>query len=392
MRDPIYSRVRHPQTSRNTNLSFIHSSLARAHACTHTRTRVAGIFVARSMSEAIGGLDAVVGLGSPFDADFVRRLVHEGLQRIVESDHEVGMMNRRLSAREDRGEGLVSVGKDVPEFVSFPNVENFGDIQVVGILVLFAKILHEGSLEADLFVTVFQVQLFLFPFVSISHHGLLRRQLNVAHNDVARPKTLLVKHGEGVILILGPDVEKLAITAFEEEAAFVQIRREQSVPALQSELVGEEWISVEISSAEEDGVNVSAAAILEVNRVTLDLGQQRSLFDRFGPVVSHGLGSPGADDVFGAIFDALKGDVLGGIRSANQEQSLARELVGVTEVVRVHHATGELFNAGEGRDVRGGIVTGGHNDVGEALRGQHDIVLQILNNDGEVVGIFVVND
>jgi len=149
---------------------------------------------------------------------------------------------------------------------------------------------------------------------------------------------------------------------------------------------------VKVSSAKEDGVNVSAAAVLEVNRIPIDAGQQRSLFDRFGPVVSHGLRSPGANDVLGAIFDALKGDVLGGIGGADEEQSLARELICVAEIVRMHHTTGELFDAGEGRDVRGGIVTRGDDNVGEALGGQHDIVLEILDNDREVVGIFVVND
>merc|ERR1719283_344542 len=219
MHDPIYSvrwTLRNKYEYESFSLALLRASRDRCGPC--------------SVSDAIGGLDAVVGLGGPLDADFVGRLVHERLQGIIESDHEVGMMNRRLSPREDRSEGLVSVRENIIKFVSLPSVKDFGDIQVVGILVLFAKILHEGSLEADLFVTVFQVQLFLFPFVSISHHSLLRWQLNVAHNDVTRPKTLLVEHGEGVILILGPDVEKLAITAFEEEAAFVQIRKEQSVP------------------------------------------------------------------------------------------------------------------------------------------------------------------
>jgi len=139
------------------------------------------------VSDAIGGLDAVVGLGGPLDADFVGRLVHERLQGIIESDHEVGMMNRRLSPREDRSEGLVSVRENIIKFVSLPSVKDFGDIQVVGILVLFAKILHEGSLEADLFVTVFQSQLLLLPFFGVGDHGFARWQFDVTHDDVARP-------------------------------------------------------------------------------------------------------------------------------------------------------------------------------------------------------------
>ena len=51
---------------------------------------------------AIGGHDVGgVGLGGPFGTDLVRSLVHERLQRIVKSDHEVGMMNGRLGSRDD---------------------------------------------------------------------------------------------------------------------------------------------------------------------------------------------------------------------------------------------------------------------------------------------------
>lgn len=69
-----------------------------------------------SMGDSVGG-DSVIGgcvrLGLAFDADFVRRLVHKGLERIVESDHEVGMVDRRLSSRENRSERLISVGENV---------------------------------------------------------------------------------------------------------------------------------------------------------------------------------------------------------------------------------------------------------------------------------------
>jgi len=176
MHDPIYS-VRWTLKNKYEYESF---SLALSRA---SRDRCGPC----SVSDAIGGLNAVVGLGGPLDADFVGRLVHERLQGIIESDHEVGMMNRRLSPREDRSEGLVSVRENIIKFVSLPSVKDFGDIQVVGILVLFAKILHEGSLEADLFVTVFQSQLLLLPFFGIGDHGFARWQFDVTHDDVARP-------------------------------------------------------------------------------------------------------------------------------------------------------------------------------------------------------------
>jgi len=220
----------------------------------------------------------------------------------------------------------------------------------------------------------------------------VRGQLKSAHDGVAHPKTLLVEHGEGVVLILSANVEQLLVAAVEEKASLVQIGREQSVSALQPQFVSEEGIGVEVSGAKKNGVDVRAASILEVNRVTVDAGQKRSLLNVAGPVVSHGPGPPGADDVFGAIFDALKGDVLGRIGGADEKKRLASELVRIAEIVSVHHATGELFNAGEGGDMRGGIVTRSNNNVGEALSGQHSIILEILDNDGEVVGFFVVDD
>jgi len=69
-----------------------------------------------SMGDSVGGdsvIGGCVGLGLAFDADFVGRLVHEGLERVVEGDHEVGMVNWRLSSRNDRRERLISVGEDV---------------------------------------------------------------------------------------------------------------------------------------------------------------------------------------------------------------------------------------------------------------------------------------
>merc|ERR1719474_638238 len=102
--------------------------------------------------------------------DLVGGLVHESLQRIVEGDHEVGMMDRRLSSREDGGERLVSVSQNIRVLVAFPNVEDFGDIEIVGIFVFLAKILHEGTLESDFVVTVLVGLLFLEPLLGIGDH------------------------------------------------------------------------------------------------------------------------------------------------------------------------------------------------------------------------------
>ena len=48
--------------------------------------------------------------------------------------------------------------------------------------------------------------------------------------------------------------------------------------------------------------------------------------------------------MFGSVFDTLKCDVFGGIRSADEKQSFAFELAGIAEVMSVHHTAGELEN------------------------------------------------
>jgi len=321
------------------------------------------------MGDSVGGGDSVIGGGLrvAFGADFVWRLVHEGLERVVEGDHEVGMMNRRLSSREDGSERLISVCENVSVFVAFPNVEDFGDIQIVRIFVLFAKILHERALESDFIEAVLVGFLSGLPILGIFDHFFMRWKLNVSHNHVTGPHGGLIEHGVCVILILGSYVEQLVVAAVQEKTAFVQVGREQSIPAFESEFIGKERIGMKISSAEKDGINMSGAAISERDCVAFDVRQQRTLFDRFGPVVTHWFCPPGADDMFGSVFDTLKCDVFGGIRSADEKQSFAFELAGIAEVMSVHHTAGELFDSGECGDVRRGIMARGDNDVGEAL-------------------------
>jgi len=72
--------------------------------------------------------------------------------------------------------------------VAFPNVEDFSDIEIVGIFVFLAKILHEGTLESDFVVTVLVGLLFLEPFLGIGDHRFVIGQLDVAHDDVSTPE------------------------------------------------------------------------------------------------------------------------------------------------------------------------------------------------------------
>lgn len=139
------------------------------------------------MGNAIGAMLNAARFGRPLLADFVGRLVHEGLQGVVKGDHEVGMMNRRLGSGEDGSERLVSVGQNIVVFVTFPDVENFCDVQIVWILVLFDEVLHESSLESDFLKTVLVGFLALEPSVGICNHSFVRGQCNVAHDDIPHP-------------------------------------------------------------------------------------------------------------------------------------------------------------------------------------------------------------
>jgi len=149
-------------------------------------------------------------------------------------------------------------------FVPFPDVEDFGDIQrFPRIFVLFAKILHERALESDFIKAVLVGFLSGLPFLSIFDHCFMRRQLDVSHDDVPGPQGRLIEHGVCVVLILGSYVEQLVVAAVQEETAFVQVGREQSVSAFESKLIGEERISMKISGAEKDGIDLGSAAISE---------------------------------------------------------------------------------------------------------------------------------
>ena len=89
-------------------------------------------------------------------------------------------------------------------------------------------------------------------------------------------------------------------------------------------------------------------------------------------------------------LDALERDVLRRVAGPHQQQPLPGELVGLPEVVGVHHPAGELLNAREGRNVRYGVVTAGHYHVVKAFSVLHLVLEQVLGGDGEVVRGLVV--
>jgi len=206
---------------------------------------------------SVGGTVGGTGLRSSLLADFVGRLVHEGFQGVVKSDHKVGMVDGRLRSGEDGRERLVSVSQNVVVLVSLPDVEDFSDVQVVRVFVLLAKVFHERTLEADFIVAIFARLLSSEPVLSIGDHSIVRGELDVTHDHVSDPQGRLIEHGVGVVLILGADVEKLVAAPAEEQASLVEVGREQSVPAFESELISEVRVCMKISGTEKNGVNFS---------------------------------------------------------------------------------------------------------------------------------------
>jgi hypothetical protein len=182
-------------------------------------------------------------------------LIHERLEGIIQSFHEGSVVDGRLSAGEDGGKGLVPVGRNVFLFLICPNIEQLGHIQIVRALVFFAEVLHVSGLEFDCVITIL-IQLFLLqPLLCIFLHFFCPRQLDLAQDDLQCPKGTLVKHGVSVGLILCPDVEQLVVPSSKKETSLVQVWGPKLVLVSQPEVIRQEWVAVEIPSAQDDDVD-----------------------------------------------------------------------------------------------------------------------------------------
>ena len=76
---------------------------------------------------------------------------------------------------------------------------------------------------------------------------------------------------------------------------------------------------MKISSAHHDYINIVFGTILEECSIAFKFLDQGSLLNGLGPVETHGLGSPGADDPLGSVLDTLEGDILGRVAGTNQQ-------------------------------------------------------------------------
>ena len=84
---------------------------------------------------------------------------------------------------------------------------------------------------------------------------------------------------------------------------------------------------------------------------------KRPLLHLFRPVETQRFTPPGDDHLTGPVLDALQRDVLRRVARPDQQQSLPRELVFVSEVVSVQDPAGEPLDTREVWDVRHREVT-----------------------------------
>jgi hypothetical protein len=84
--------------------------------------------------------------------------VHEGVEGVVEGVHEVGVVDRGLSACEFGGEALIPVGEDVHVLVVVPGLEDVRCVQLVRVIrtTVPCDFSDKVSLEINLFVCILQ--------------------------------------------------------------------------------------------------------------------------------------------------------------------------------------------------------------------------------------------
>ena len=205
------------------------------------------------------------------------------------------------------------------------------------------------------------------PFLNVLLHGFVVREFELPCDAVHGPLGLRVEHGVGIVLVLHSNVENLVVASLGPQYILVHPGRVQDIPGLQPEALFKERKVEVVAGAQNDGVYIGSATILEVDSFAVDLCEQWSLSDLRGPLEAHWPGLVGANDLLGAIFEVLQSDILSGIAGADNEERLALELIGISEVVRVHHATRKLLYSWKRGNVRHREVTSRYNKVVKLL-------------------------
>ena len=225
------------------------------------------------------------------------------------------------------------------------------------------------------------------PVGHVLNHGRLVRNSDAAQHHISYPPRLGVEHVEGEPLVLHAQKEQLGV--MHPGHALIQIGRRQPVARLQPQVVRQEGEVVLIAGAQDDRIDLLRRAVLEIGRVFIDMGQQRHLLPVRGPVKPHRRRAVRHRQRPGAVFPALRPDILGRIGGADQQDILVLELHRVAEIMGMQDAAIVIRKTLEFRHVRGREMARGDDDMVEIL-GIHPVGHKVMRGDGELAAALVI--
>ena len=157
------------------------------------------------------------------------------------------------------------------------------------IIGLIDQFLHVVALKTDVLLVCFEFALAIQPalFVLLNLRGC--RHADFAHDQVACPPGLCVKHVKCVKLILHAEVHHFRIGS--EGDALVQVRYPHAVGGDQSDVIRHERVVVQVPGTQNDGINFLAGAIFEVAGLAVDARKQGFGFPVVRPVEAHRVGA-----------------------------------------------------------------------------------------------------
>ena len=109
------------------------------------------------------------------------------------------------------------------------------------------------------------------PFLNVLLHGFLVREFELPCDAVHGPLGLRVEHGVSVVLVLHSNVENLVVASLGPQHILVHPSWVQNIPGLQPEALFKERKVEAVAGAQNDGVHIGRATILEVDSFAFDL-------------------------------------------------------------------------------------------------------------------------
>ena len=126
-----------------------------------------------------------------------------------------------------------------------------------------------------------------------------------------------IEHGKGVYHRGSTQVQDFAVAAIGVNDAFVHVWIVKQIGATATQIVGHKRMMSQISSAENDSVEIPLRTIGKVYCTFVHFSHDWSLRDVGRPWVTGGLGAIGQDSFFRSVFDGLGCNILSGITRTN---------------------------------------------------------------------------